>query len=127
MVPGLRGPPCDAPLTATGRFGRTGKTILAGEITMFTRLLFGTIQPGKAAEAMRVLTEFADKVRKQKGCALTQVLQSGNEVVGVTTWETQQDLTAYADSEMARDLFRSITPLLMGMPTVRSYDVKVNL
>jgi quinol monooxygenase YgiN len=94
---------------------------------MFTRLFYGTIQPGKSEEAMRVLTEFANKVRKQKGCVLTQVLQSGNEVVGITSWETQQDLSAYADSEVARDLFRNITPLFMGMPTVRSYDVKVNL
>jgi quinol monooxygenase YgiN len=94
---------------------------------MFTRLFYGTIQPGKSDQAMKVLTDFATKVRKHKGCVLTQVLQSGNEVVGVTSWETQEDLATYADSEVARDLFRNITPLFMGMPTVRSYDVKVNL
>src|SRR5271157_6417272 len=100
---------------------------LCRRILMFTRLFYGTIQPGKSDQAMKVLTDFATKVRKHKGCVLTQVLQSGNEVVGVTSWETQEDLATYADSEVARELFRNITPLFMGMPTVRSYDVKVNL
>jgi quinol monooxygenase YgiN len=109
------------------RAGRRESTDLQERKPMFTRLFYGTIQPGKADQAMKVLTDFATKVRKQKGCVLTQVLQSGNEVVGVTSWDTQESLAAYADSEVARELFRNVTPLLMGMPTVRSYDVKVNL
>ena len=67
------------------------------------------------------------KVRQQKGCLLTQVLQSGNEIVGITSWETEADLATYADGEVARELFTRITPLFMGMPTARSYEVKVNL
>jgi heme-degrading monooxygenase HmoA len=95
---------------------------------MHTRLFYSNVQQGKTDEAVRVLTEFAQRAKsEQKGCILVQVLQSGNEVMGVSSWETQQDLVGYADSDLARELFKRIGPLLIGMPTVRSYEVKVNL
>jgi len=94
---------------------------------MYTRLFYGTVQPGKADEAWQVLNEFAQRVKQQKGCVLNQVLQNGNEIVGITSWETQEDLAAYADSELARELFTRITPLFMGRPTARSYEVRLNL
>jgi heme-degrading monooxygenase HmoA len=58
---------------------------------------------------------------------VTQVLQSGNETVGITSWETKVDFATYADSAVARELFTRVTPLFMGMPIVRGYEVKVNL
>jgi heme-degrading monooxygenase HmoA len=94
---------------------------------MHTRLFSGHIQQGKAEEAWQVLNEFARRVKQQKGCILNQVLQTGNEVVGITTWETQQDLAAYADSDLARELFKKIGPLLLGMPTARTYEVRLNM
>jgi quinol monooxygenase YgiN len=94
---------------------------------MHTRLFYGTIQQGKADEAWQVLNEFAQRVKQQRGCVLNQVLQSGNEIVGITSWETKEDLAAYADGELARELFTRITPLFMGRPTARSYEVKLNL
>jgi quinol monooxygenase YgiN len=97
------------------------------ETSMHTRLFHGEIQPGKEEEAWQVLNEFAHRVKQHKGCILNQVLRSGREIVGVTTWESQADLAAYADGEVARELFRRITPLFMGMPTARTYEVKLNL
>jgi len=94
---------------------------------MHTRLFYGTIQAGKENEAWEVLHEFAQRVKQQQGCVLNQVLQNGNEIVGITSWETQEDLAAYANSQVARELFKRITPLFMGVPTVRSYEVKLNL
>ena len=94
---------------------------------MHTRLFYGTIQTGKENEAWEVLHEFAQRVKQQRGCVLNQVLQNGNEIVGITSWETPEDLAAYANGEVARELFKRITPLFMGMPTVRSYEVKLNL
>jgi len=94
---------------------------------MHTRLFSAHIQQGKAEEAWQVLNDFARRVKQQKGCILNQVLQTGNEVVGITTWETQQDLAAYADSDLARELFSRIGPLLLGMPTARTYEVRLNL
>lgn len=94
---------------------------------MYTRLFYGTIQPGKAEEAWQVLNEFAQRVKERQGCVLNQVLQNGDEIVGITSWETKEDLAAYADSELARNLFARITPLFMGRPTARSYEVRLNL
>jgi quinol monooxygenase YgiN len=91
---------------------------------MHTRLFYGTIQSGKEGEAIKLLNEFVDRVKRQRGCLLGQLLQSGNEVVGISTWETKEDLAAYAESEVARELFARVTPLLMGRPTARSYEVK---
>jgi heme-degrading monooxygenase HmoA len=93
---------------------------------MYTRLFYGTIQPGKFAEAFRLLEDFSHKVAQQKGYALGQLLQSGDDIVGITSWHTREDLAAYADSELARELFRSITPLFLGVPTVRTYEVKLD-
>lgn len=94
---------------------------------MYTRLLFGEIQPGKTTDAWQVLEEFAHRVKQQKGCLLNQVLQNGNEIVGITTWETKEDVGAYADGEVARELFRRIIPLFMGAPTVKTFEVRLNL
>jgi len=94
---------------------------------MYTRLFFAEIQNGKAADAWKVLEEFAHRVKQHKGCILNQVLQNGNEIVGVTTWETKEELAAYAEGPVARDLFQRITPLLMGLPSVRTCEVKLNL
>ena len=94
---------------------------------MHTRLFYGTIQSGKENEAWEVLHEFAHRVKHQRGCVLNQVLQNGNEIVGITSWQTQQDLASYAEGDLARELFKRITPLFMGMPTVRTYEVRLNL
>ena len=94
---------------------------------MYTRLFRGEVQPGREAEAWREVSEFARRVKMQKGCLLNQVLRSGREIIGISTWETPAELAAYADGEMAREFFRRITPLFMGMPTVRSYEVGLNL
>jgi quinol monooxygenase YgiN len=94
---------------------------------MYTRLFYGTIQPGKASEAWEILNDFAQRVKQRQGCVLNQVLQNGDEIVGITSWATKEDLAAYADSDLAKELFTRITPLFMGRPTARSYEVKLNL
>jgi quinol monooxygenase YgiN len=94
---------------------------------MHTRLFYGTIQTGKEQEALKLLNEFVDRAKQLRGCLLTQLLQNGNEIVGISTWETKEDLVAYADGEVARELFTRIVPLFMGSPTVRSYEVRRSL
>jgi quinol monooxygenase YgiN len=71
-----------------------------------------------------VLNEFVNRVTQLRGCLLAQLLQNGNEIVGISTWATKEELAAYADGEVARELFTHIMPLFMGRPTVRSYEVK---
>lgn len=94
---------------------------------MHTRLFFGTIQSDKDQEALAVLNEFVDRAKQLQGCLLAQLMQNGNEIVGISIWATKEDLAAYADSGLARELFTKVTPLFMGRPTVRSYEVKRSL
>ncbi len=94
---------------------------------MHTRLFFGEIQPGKYDQAWEILSDYAQRVKQQKGCILQQVLRHGNEVVGITTWDSPEELASYANGEIARELFRRITPLLMGVPRVQTFEVKMNL
>ena len=93
---------------------------------MYTRLFYGTIQPGRADEVLAVLHDIIPKVKAQPGCGLLQVLQSGDEIVGISNWESQDALVSYVDGDLARELFTRLTPLLMGKPTSRSYEVKAS-
>ncbi len=93
---------------------------------MHTRLFYATIQPGRVDDALAVINDVVEKVRKCQGCMAIQVLQGGDDVVGITTWETEEDLAGYTDGDVARELFTRLTPLLMGMPQTKSYEVKVN-
>lgn len=93
---------------------------------MYTRLFYGTIQTGKEQEALAILSEFVDRIQNEPGCLLGQVLQNGHEIVGISSWESKEALAAYADGDIARELFTRMTPLLMGRPTARSYEIKRN-
>ena len=93
---------------------------------MYTRLFYGTIQQGRADEVWAVFDDIIPRVKAQPGCGPLQVLVSGDEIVGISTWETQEALAAYVDGDVARELFSRLTPLLMGKPTSRSYEVKAS-
>lgn len=93
---------------------------------MYTRLFYGTIQPGRADEVWAVFDDIIPKVRAQPGCGPLQVLQSGDEIVGISNWESQEALVSYVDGALAADLFARLTPLLMGKPTSRSYEVRAS-
>ena len=93
---------------------------------MYTRLFYGTVQPGCADEVWAVFDDIIPKVKAQRGSGALHVLQSGDEIVGISTWETQDALAAYVDGDLARELFARLTPLLMGKPTTRSYEVKMS-
>jgi len=93
---------------------------------MYTRLFYGTIQPGRAEEVWAVFDDIIPKVKAQDGSGPLQVLVSGDELVGMSTWETQEALASYVDGDLSRELFVRLAPLLMGMPTTRSYEVRMS-
>ena len=93
---------------------------------MYTRLFFGTIQPGRADDVWAVFDDVIPRVKAQPGCGPLQVLVCGDEIVGISNWETQDALVDYVDGELAQELFTRLTPLLMGKPTSRSYEVKAS-
>lgn len=93
---------------------------------MFTRLFYGTVQPGRTEEVWAVFDDIIPKVKAQPGSGPLQVLVSGDEIVGISSWETQEALASYVDGDLARELFARLTPLLMGKPTSRSYEVRMS-
>lgn len=94
---------------------------------MHTRLLFCTVRPHKLEEARRIFADTAERLRAQyPGCRLLQVMESGNDVVAFTSWDTPAELEAYATSDLARQHFAALAPLLMGVPSVKSYAVKLH-
>jgi quinol monooxygenase YgiN len=98
-----------------------------GRWSMYTRLFHAEMQSGKEEQALKVLDEFVLRVKQQPGCIFNQVLRSGVHVVGVSSWRTQEELAHYADSDLAQELWKRITPFLMGAPVARTYEVRMNL
>jgi quinol monooxygenase YgiN len=94
---------------------------------MHTRLFFAEIQADKEAQAWKVLDEFVPRVKQRRGCIFNQTLRSGTHMVGITSWKTQEDLAQYADSDLAREIWTRLMPFLMGTPTARTYEVKMNM
>jgi heme-degrading monooxygenase HmoA len=94
---------------------------------MYTRLFYAEIQQGKEEQAWKVLDEFVPRVKRRPGCIFNQTLRSGTQVVGITTWKTNEQLAQYADSDLARELWGRITPFLLGAPVARTYEVKMNM
>lgn len=91
---------------------------------MHTRLLFGTVRPGRLEDARKIFAETADKVKRQyPGCLLIQVLESGQDIVAFTSWGTREELARYAAGDLAKEHFARLAPLLMGAPSVKSYEV----
>src|SRR5262245_31435073 len=70
------------------------------------------------------MNEYVERVKHLSGCLLAQLLQSGHERIGMSSWETQETLAVYADGELARALLTRIAPLFLGRPTAGSYEVK---
>src|SRR5207253_356575 len=85
------------------------------------RIFTARIQPGMAADARSVVSRVCLRVLDEPGCEQVQILQSDEEIVGITTWETREELAAFVDGPISKELFSEILPLLMGAPTTSTY------
>lgn len=92
---------------------------------MYCRVLEGKAQPGKVPEVLEVVAQQAEKVKKAKGFLFVQVLQSGDEIIAISSWRTAKDLRAYAESQLAQDMLARLSSLLVGAPTVKNYEIKL--
>jgi quinol monooxygenase YgiN len=88
-------------------------------------VVLGTPLPGKGAEALRVVSEQVERVRRTTGLSLAQVLQGEDELIVISAWRTAKDLRAYADSKLAQDFIARLTPLLVAPPQVKSLEIKL--
>ena len=57
------------------------------------------------------------------GAVFAQSLRSGDQVLAVSSWETEADMQRYLDLDATREFYRALPELLMGTPSVRTYEV----
>jgi quinol monooxygenase YgiN len=77
------------------------------------------------ADALHVVGEQVERVRRTSGLMLVQVLQGEGELIAISSWRTAKDLRAYADSKLALDFIARLTPLLASPPEVKSFEIKL--
>ena len=52
-----------------------------------------------------------------------QSLRSGDQVLAVSSWESAEAMQRYLDQDVTREFYRALPELLMGMPSIRTYEV----
>jgi quinol monooxygenase YgiN len=77
---------------------------------------------GDALDVIRQQVEF---VRRTTGMLLVQVLQGEDEILVISSWRSAKDLRAYAESTLATEFVTRLTPLLVAPPTVKSLEIKL--
>ena len=91
----------------------------------YCRVLEGKARPGQVETAIKVLRERLEQVKKVSGFLFVQIMQEGDEFIAVSSWRSAKDLRAYAESQLAQDLLNSLTPSCVGLPRVRTFDLRL--
>jgi len=91
----------------------------------YCRVLEGKAKPGQSEAAIQVLQDRLSHVRQVSGFLFVQIMQTGDEVIAVSSWRTSKDLRAYAESQLAQDLLNALTPLCVAPPRVRTFDLRL--
>jgi quinol monooxygenase YgiN len=91
----------------------------------YCRVLEGKARPGQVEAAVQVLRDRLEQVKKVSGFLFVQIMQDGDEFIAVSSWRSNKDLRAYAESQLAQDLLNSLTPLCVALPRVRTFDLRL--
>ncbi|MBM4256308.1 MAG: hypothetical protein FJ147_10460 [Deltaproteobacteria bacterium] len=91
----------------------------------YCRVLEGTVRPGQLETAMQIAQERLEVIRKVSGFLFVQIMTSGDEFIAVSSWRNSQDLQAYAESDLARNLFKDLTPLCIAPPRARTHELRL--
>jgi heme-degrading monooxygenase HmoA len=91
----------------------------------YCRVLEGKAKPGQVEAAIQVLQDRLDRVRRASGFLFVQIMQEGDDFIAVSSWRTNKDLRAYAESDLAKDLLNSLIPLCVAPPRVRTFDLRL--
>lgn len=87
------------------------------------RILEARARPGCADRVAELLVSQNDQVvASAPGALFSQALRSGDQVLAVSSWASLEDMQGYLEQEVTRDFYRALPELLMGMPTIRTYE-----
>jgi quinol monooxygenase YgiN len=88
------------------------------------RILEATARPGAVARLSELIVrQEQDVVANEPGIVFVQSLRSGDRVMAVSSWATVEDMQRYLDRPVTGEFYRALPELLMGVPSVRTYEV----
>ncbi|MGK5172777.1 antibiotic biosynthesis monooxygenase family protein [Geodermatophilus sp. CPCC 205761] len=88
------------------------------------RILEAKARPGSIDRlADLLLRQNESVVTSAQGALFAQALRSGDQVLAVSSWRSAEDMQRYLDQEVTREFYRALPELLMGTPSIRTYEV----
>ena len=88
------------------------------------RILEAKARPGAVDRLTELLVQQQrDIVGAAPGAVFAQSLRSGDQVLAVSSWRSEEELQRYLDQGVTREFYRALPELLMGTPSVRTYEV----
>ena len=79
------------------------------------------MQSGRMPDAIEIIRRQADRARGAREFLFVQTMENGQTMIVVSSWRTERDLRAYADSDMARDMLARLSGVLVEDPPVRNF------
>jgi quinol monooxygenase YgiN len=87
------------------------------------RILEAKARPGSVERVAELLVRQNDQVvTSARGALFSQALRSGDQVLAVSSWRSVEDMQRYLDQDVTREFYRALPELLMGMPSIRTYE-----
>ena len=87
------------------------------------RILEAKARPGAVDRVAELLVRQNDQVvAAAPGALFSQALRSGEQVMAVSSWASVEDMQRYLEQEVTQEFYRALPELLMGMPSIRTYE-----
>ncbi len=88
------------------------------------RILEAKARPGAVDRVAELLVRQNEQVvAAAPGALFSQALRSGEQVMAVSSWASVEDMQRYLEQEVTREFYRALPELLMGTPSIRTYEV----
>jgi quinol monooxygenase YgiN len=88
------------------------------------RILEAKARPNDVDRLAELLVRQNDQVVSgAPGALFAQTLRSGDQFLAVSSWQSAEDLRRYLEQDVTRAFYRAIPELLMGTPSIRTYEV----
>ena len=88
------------------------------------RILEAKARPGSVDRLAELLVrQNEDVVSSAAGALFAQALRSGDQVMAVSSWRSAEEMQHYLDQQVTREFYRALPELLMGTPSIRTYEV----
>lgn len=88
------------------------------------RILEAKARPGAVDRLSDLLVTQNDRVvASAPGALFAQALRSGDQVLAVSSWESAEAMQRYLDQDVTQEFYRALPELLMGTPSIRTYEV----